>query len=143
MFQKLVTDHGGITDESWMIGDLHPSMSGSGYSLMREIWTTGKIKPDGLIICDDVFFQDISVAIHELGIKSPEQLLIAAYRNKGQRISSQFPIIEFEYEAEPIALQAVENVLAALKGEPIKPIAAGEPKLTDPFLDSKEELASV
>ena len=81
--RNLVSAKGCITDDAWMIGDLHPSAAGSGYSLMREVWTTSKIKPDGLIITDDVFFRDVSLAIEELRIKVPDQIFVITAKNRG------------------------------------------------------------
>lgn len=140
-FGKIVSSQGGITDDSWMIGDLHPSTSGSGYSLMREIWTTGKIKPDGLVLCDDIFFHDAAVAIRELGIKSPEQLLVVTYHNKGERLHAPFPVIELQYDAKDLARQIAANVSAILQGHPAKELIS-ESRLVDPFLEEIEAMSS-
>ena len=137
-FREIVSSRGGITDDSWIIGDLHPSTMGSGYSLMREIWTTGKIKPDGLVLCDDIFFQDTALAIQELGIKSPDQLLLVTYRNKGERLCSPFPFIEICYDAKEVAEQLAANVFATLQGHPTKPLMS-DPTIVDPLLSEDVE----
>jgi DNA-binding LacI/PurR family transcriptional regulator len=140
-FSRIVAAKGGITDESWMIGDLHPNTRGSGYSLMREIWTTGKVKPDGLVLCDDVFFTDTALAIHELGIKSPEQLLVATYRNAGQPIRASFPVIEILYDAKVLAEQIAANVVLAVRGKALKELIV-DPVVVNPFVDDAEDETS-
>lgn len=142
-FREIVGKRGGITDDSWIIGDLHPNTSGSGYSLMREIWTTGKIKPDGLVLCDDVFFQDTAMAIQELGIKSPEQLLVVTYHNKGERLRAPFPFIEIQHDARELASQIADNIVNLLRGQPTKPLVS-DPTIVDPLLaEDSETLAEV
>lgn len=138
-FSRIVSSKGGVTDESWMIGDLHPSTVGSGYSLMREIWTTARIKPDGLVLCDDVFFRDTELAIRELGIKSPEQLLVVTYRNMGEQLFAPFPVIELQYDARVLAEQLASNVAAVLQGKPTKELIF-EGQLVDPFMEDPDLL---
>ena len=140
-FSRIVASKGGITDDSWMIGDLHPNTTGSGYSLMREIWTTGRIKPDGLVLCDDIFIEDATLAIRELGIKSPEQLLVVTYRNKGERLHAPFPVIELQYDAIPLSAQIASNIALMLSGKPQKPLVS-DPVLVDPFAEDLESLPS-
>lgn len=141
-FEKIVTGRGAITDRSWMVGDLHPVSAGSGYSLMREIWTTSRIKPDGLVLCDDVYFNDVALAIHELGIKSPEQLMIVSLRNEGERIYAPFQFIEFKYTATNLASQFANNILGLLSGKPPRDVIF-DPLLIDPFLEEESPVETV
>ena len=128
--RDLVAAEGCVTDEAWMLSDLHPSEAGSGYSLMREVWTTSKIKPDGLIITDDLFFRDVSLAIQELGIKVPEQLLVITAKNSGVTLNAEFSPIEIEYDASEVASQIVQNVQIILNGGQASELVC-EPKLIE------------
>ena len=128
--RNLVSAKGCITDDAWMIGDLHPSAAGSGYSLMREVWTTSKIKPDGLIITDDVFFRDVSLAIEELRIKVPDQIFVITAKNRGVQLDADFPVMEIEYDAASVALQLVQNVKSVLTGGQVTPLVC-EPKVVE------------
>jgi DNA-binding LacI/PurR family transcriptional regulator len=128
--RNMVAAKGCVTDDAWMLGDLHPSAAGSGYSLMREVWTTSKIKPDGLIITDDVFFRDVSLAIEELGIKVPDQLFVITAKNRGVQLNADFPLVEIEYDASSLALQLVQNVNSLLNGGQVHPLVC-EPQVLD------------
>jgi DNA-binding LacI/PurR family transcriptional regulator len=137
--RNMVAAKGCVTDDAWMLGDLHPSTAGSGYSLMREVWTTSKIKPDGLIITDDVFFRDVSLAIEELRIKVPDQLFVITAKNRGVQLDADFPVMEIEYDASSVASQLVQNVRSVLNGGQITPLIC-EPKVVDSGLTVSAEV---
>lgn len=130
--REIVEDFGAITDEAWMIGDLHPNQAGSGYSLMREVWTTGKVKPDGVIVCDDVFFADVALAVEELSISVPDQLIVATAKNSGVRLVSSMPFITIQFDAADVADQIVENVVSSLAGRSCREVVV-EHSVTNPF----------
>jgi len=115
-FKQIVARHGAITDDAWIVGNLHPNEIGSGYSLIREMWSTGRIKPDGLLLCDEIFFPDAALAIQELSIRVPEQLVIVSYNNIGVKLVAPFPVVELQFDSLALAEQVAANVAARLLG---------------------------
>lgn len=140
-FRKFVEKHHAITDESWILGDLHPNQSGAGYSLMRELWSRGSVKPDGLVLCDDVFFPDTALAVAELGISIPDNLMIVSHTNPGVRLVAPFPVVRLELNSLEFARQIAERIHAHITGGAIDAKAnfTVDHVLIDPFADEAAE----
>lgn len=109
-------------NEAWVRKDLHPSWHGAGWSEFREIWAASPTKPDGLIIGDDVLFDDAVEAIVQLGIRVPEQLLVVAQTNALAVPRLPFPVITMEFDPQLIAARAATMLDALMRGsEPDSP----------------------
>ncbi len=102
----------------WCRGDLHPMFPGAGWEEFREIWTArGQEKPDGLLISDDVLLRDAAIAISELGIRVPEDLLVVTHMTRGALIPAPFPIVRLECDPDAYANALADGLLALLRGE--------------------------
>lgn len=112
----------------WVRHDLHPSLSGAGWEEFREIWLARREKPDGLLVTDDVLFNEAVIAIQELGIRVPEQLRIVAHANKGEARRYPFPVTEILVDPERYAEALGGLLLKRLRGEVVEP-----PVVTLPF----------
>lgn len=112
----------------WERDDLHPMLSGAGWEEFREIWTARREKPDGLVVADDVLFDEAVIAIQELGIRVPEQLRIVTHANKGARRRYPFPVTEIQMDPERHAESLGGMLLKLLGGEAVEP-----PTVTVPF----------
>lgn len=90
-FQKLYSEQGLMWRPEWIRGSLHPSLRGAGYAEFREIWTSSRDKPDGLLILDDHLLSDVALAIRELNIRVPKDLTVVATVNKGGTACCHLP----------------------------------------------------
>lgn len=90
-FRQTVRDLGLETCPRWIGGDFDPTLSGSGWEAFREIWASQAVKPDGLLVTDDVLFQGAAQAIREMGIAVPEQLRVVAHANRTAAAPAPFP----------------------------------------------------
>src|SRR5581483_1281228 len=102
----------------WVRCDLHPNQLGAGWAEFREVWTSHKEKPDGLIITDDILAPDVCTAIHDLGLKVPDQLMLVAYSNKGCPFRASLPLTKLEYDTDAHAREIGELLLRLLQGDP-------------------------
>jgi DNA-binding LacI/PurR family transcriptional regulator len=101
----------------WIRDDLRASMPGAGWEAFREIWRAGAEKPDGILIADDILYRDASIAIRELGIRVPEELMIVTHSNKGATFPQLFPATLLQFNPEAYAETLAQATLALLRGE--------------------------
>lgn len=116
-FRSVLAQGGAKTRDEWIRGDLHPTLTGAGYEQFREIWMSSDIKPDGLLVSDDVLFQDVVAAIHEIGIAVPDQLKVIAHANKGAVTCPFFPAGRMMSDAGTVATALGEMLLRTSRGE--------------------------
>jgi len=120
-FQSVLSDFGAVARPEWIRGDLHPSLEGAGYEEFREIWTGRSEKPDGLLVMDDVLFQDVVTAIEELRIDVPSQLKVVATANKGTVTCPLFPATRMEVDPAAAGQAVGEMVAQLVRGETPEP----------------------
>jgi len=122
----------------WVRHDLDPKLSGAGWEEFREIWFARRQKPDGILVMDDLLFDEAAIAIRELGIRVPEQLRIVAHANKGAPRHYPFPVIEARMDPERYAVMLGDLLLARLRGEPV-----ADARPTVPFTLIEEDCITV
>jgi DNA-binding LacI/PurR family transcriptional regulator len=126
-FQAAVKAHGLQYLPDWVRGDLHPQLSGAGWEEFREIWHARSEQPDGLLVCDDLLFEDAKTAILGMGIDVPGKLRIVTHANKGSGFHYPFPVtlLEVDPEADAVALGGM--LLKLLRHEPVEPATVSLP----------------
>lgn len=102
----------------WVRGHSHPMLPGAGWEEFRETWLRPD-RPDGLLVTDDVLFQDASLALLELGIEVPRQLLVVTHANKGSGIRYPFPVATLESDPDRIADTLCRMFLQRMRGETV------------------------
>ena len=105
----------------WSRSDLHPMLSGAGWEQFREIWAASRVKPDGLVVADDVLFDEAQIAIQEMGIRVPDQLRIVTYANKGSIKRYPFPVNIAQCDPERFAEVLGGMLLKRMRGEAVIP----------------------
>jgi DNA-binding LacI/PurR family transcriptional regulator len=105
----------------WIRHDLHPMLSGAGWEEFREIWMARREKPDGLLVADDMLFDEARIAIQELGIRVPEELQIVTHANKGAARRYPFPVTEIQMDPQRHAEALGNMLLKRLRGEAVEP----------------------
>jgi DNA-binding LacI/PurR family transcriptional regulator len=137
LFSGLMDESGATFRREWIRGHLHPSQPGAGYEEFREIWTCANEKPDGLLVTDDVLFQDVATAILELGVRVPQQLRVVAHANKGMVTCPFFPAARMECDPEARARVTAELLWKLARRESVDrprvelPIRWVEPPATE------------
>lgn len=92
------------------------SFEAYGFELMKIIHTLG-LKPDAMVIPDDVIAKGVSQAALALGVMSPETCLLIALTNRGSHLFYPVPITCLEVDVENIVTRAVDRLLAMMHGE--------------------------
>jgi DNA-binding LacI/PurR family transcriptional regulator len=96
-------------------------LSGAGWEEFREVWTARRERPDGLLVTDEVLFDEVQVAIRELGIRVPEQLRIVTHANKGLDRRYPFPVTLAQRDTRRYAETLGDMLLKRMRGEPVEP----------------------
>jgi len=92
-----------------------------GYDSMTALWRQSQ-RPDGLIVTDDVAATGAIAALLEQGVKVPEQLKLAVYKNSDVDIFCPLPASFVELSTSAVAKALVEQVLKQFRGEACTPI---------------------
>lgn len=116
-YRKVLRNYGLPSHAHWFVSDLHPSRNGAGWEEFREIWTSSREKPDGLLVLDGELLPDVYDAVKALKIRLPRDLKIIS-QQVGNPKYNQLPEIEY-YRQPPaaVARELVESYQALLKGE--------------------------
>jgi DNA-binding LacI/PurR family transcriptional regulator len=124
----VMREHGVPVRNEWMRLDINPVIGGGGWEQLRELWTARSEKPDGLVITDDILSLDVTMALLELGIRIPNQLMVITHANKGSEIRYPFPVTRVEVDPDTFARSLGEMLLRLIRKEPVQ-----EPKIILPF----------
>lgn len=115
---SLAVEYGMTTRPGWMSYASHPSTSGAGWEQFRDIWRSGRERPDGLVIADDQLLTGVFEALAAAGVSVPGQLRIATHFTEGMPLHLPCPVIKIQYSPADHARAMAELLLAALRGEP-------------------------
>lgn len=118
-FQAAMAAAGAGMNPHWIRHDLPPNAPGAGWEEFREIWTVAGEKPDGLLICDDNLLMGAAMAILQLGIRVPEDLLVVTHFNKGSGLVNPFPITKLEFDPDACAQVICEMLIRLMRREPV------------------------
>jgi DNA-binding LacI/PurR family transcriptional regulator len=109
--------------DQWIRQSPAPEIAGRGAREFQALWSArGDEKPDGLLVTDDVLFQDVAMAILNARIDVPGQLRIVAHANKGSGLTYPFPMSFLEVDVDQWAEIMVRRLISMMNKEP-----AGKP----------------
>ena len=111
----------------WVRSDLDPKLAGAGWELFREAWTARRERPDGILVMDDVLFNEAVIAIQEMGIAVPGRLKIVTHANKCANRRYPFPVSEAVVDPTQYAEALGAMLLKRMRGEPVEPSVAVVP----------------
>jgi DNA-binding LacI/PurR family transcriptional regulator len=120
-FRSAIEETGTQSREAWIRTDLHPSLPGAGWAEFREMWAASDEKPDGLLLLDDMLFDDVKTAILEMGIRVPDHFKLVTHANKGSGLTAPFPFARAEFDPDECAHHLGGMLLKLLKNEPVDP----------------------
>jgi DNA-binding LacI/PurR family transcriptional regulator len=118
----------------WMRLDINPMLGGGGWEQFRELWTARSEKPDGLVITDDILSLDVTMAMLEMGIRIPDQLMVVTHANKGSEIRYPFRVARIEVDPDAYARVLGEMLLRLIRRERV-----AEPNVYLPFRSEQTE----
>jgi DNA-binding LacI/PurR family transcriptional regulator len=117
-FNTVIEAVGLTPNPAWCRISLPPLEPGAGWSDFREVWATGKDKPDCVIFGDDVLFQDAVPAIQSLGVRIPDDLEIVVLANKGIPLPQLFPFTRHDCDPAEFAAVMGTMLLQFMAGQP-------------------------
>ncbi len=118
-FQAAMAAAGLELNPDWTRHDSHPCAPGAGWEEFRAIWINGRTKPNGLLICDDNLFPGAAMAILQLGIRVPEDLLVVTHWNKGSPMAVPFPVTKLQFAPDHHARVMGEMLIKLVRREPV------------------------
>ncbi len=122
-FRVVMAEAGIPVNSHWVRDDLPPVAPGAGWEEFREIWMAAGEhgeKPNGLLICDDNLFLGAAMAVLQLGIRVPEDLLIVSHHNQGSGMASPLPVTRLEFNPDAFAQARVDLLLKLMRHEPLE-----------------------
>jgi DNA-binding LacI/PurR family transcriptional regulator len=128
IFRSILKKAGIPVREKWIRSGVHPSLHGSGWEEFREIWMAYPEKPDGLLVVDDVLFQDALPAILGSGVRIPDDLMIVAHANKGSGMHYPFPLTLMQHDQVAMANAMGDMLVRLMHRQPI-----AQPQISLPF----------
>ncbi len=129
LFRDTLKEHGLESDAAWVpeTGG-QPASLGLGWRLFRDVWSARPQKPDGLLVMDDMIFQDAAMAILEADIRVPADLVVVTESNRGHAMHCPFPAIRLENDPDAFA-----KVYAGLMVDLLRKEAIAEAQVVMPF----------
>lgn len=100
--------------------DLCPTTPGAGWEGFREIWSSGPVRPDGLLVLDDNLMRDAVSGILACGVAVPGDLAIVSLAVRGSGIAHAIPVDEMVVEVGDIAEAHADLLDRRLRGEAVE-----------------------
>ncbi len=119
---------------AWCRTELRATQEGGGWEVFRDLWRARADKPDGLVVTDEVLFQDACLALLNMRIRVPEDLHVVAHASRGAAVSAPFPVARIESDSEAEALGMADLLIRLMRNEPPdQPRVVVECKLVTPY----------
>ena len=145
-FKKELKRLGLKTNQEWIHDDLVAANDGAGWECFKRMWRGFGPKPDGLLVMDDVLFNDIFMALIELGVQIPEQLAVATHSNRGSGLQYPVPVTYLEVDPDEYVTLLGRQLVGLLRGElhgkqeALLPVRVVETRDQERFAKSKPSL---
>ncbi len=121
-FAKTLAEHGLKHLNAWCRTELSFACPGAGWEEFREIWFGSDDKPDALLVADENFLPEVVMAVLQLGLRVPEDLLIVSHQTRHVQWQLPVAVARIEEDAELFSELLVAQCLAALNGTPAPPV---------------------
>lgn len=119
-YKQALHDHGIPLDVSLVIESKF--VTDDGYHLLKTLYSQGKVKPTGIIACDDLLAFGAIKYLNELGLSVPKDVAVAGVNNVPQAAYFSPALTSIEINAFSLGLKAAEMLLAEVD----KGYSAGE-----------------
>lgn len=104
--------------DQWIGDYVSPLINNSVWEVFFEIWKGSTDRPDAMIVPDDFLYQKLIMAIQNLNIRIPEDLVLFTLQNKNSGLMNPLPSYDFEVDPEEMGL-AMAGALELMLGREI------------------------
>ncbi len=118
-FAATLREAGLVPAPQWIRHELPPGAPGAAWEEFREIWAAAGEKPDGLLICDDNLFSGAAMAILQLGIRVPQDLMVVSHYNQESAMVMPFPVTRLVFDPDRCAQVISETLIKLMRREPL------------------------
>ncbi len=116
-FVAAVTQHNILYRPEWVCGISHEQGPGVAFEAIQRMWKQNEDRPDGLLITDDTVFAEIAMALLEMDVEVPDELLVVTHANLGAEMFCPFPTVRFAFDPERMAAVMVKNLQITTDGQ--------------------------
>jgi DNA-binding LacI/PurR family transcriptional regulator len=110
-----------------------PVTEEDGFRAFNELWDQS-VRPDGIIITDELICKGVIRGVISRGIKIPEELHIASQMTAMPKNPFALPVIQLQMDVAEQASKLVQMIFALSTGQPVSmPKVLLSPKIYNPF----------
>jgi len=102
--------------------EMSHAVPGAGWEAFREIWSASREKPDALIVSDENYLPEVVMALQEMRLRVPVDLLLVSHQTQHVEIPLPVPVARIELNVDALGNLLADQALAALAGNPMPPI---------------------
>jgi len=107
--------HGLICRQEWILSPRAIATEQLGYELFMQLWHQ-PVRPEGLVMLDDVMCRGVLRAVLQLGLKLPEDLQLVTRVNKNADLPYHKPVTSIEFDVEKQVQLAAEMMVNLISG---------------------------
>lgn len=108
---------GMVVRDDWIRVLQSERVEGAGWEGFRDLWMGSGDKPDAIYVSDEGIFRDVVMAVMELGIRVPEDLLIVTRSIAGRSIVSPIPYTRVEHNLSDTAALICDVAVRLIDGD--------------------------
>ncbi|MBI2437442.1 MAG: substrate-binding domain-containing protein [Lentisphaerae bacterium] len=82
-------------------------------------WPRGRRRPDSVIVADDIQMRGVAQALHERGLKVPDELEVVCAANEGIEHFYHVPVTRYEFSPREVARQLLSVLWKRMTGETV------------------------
>lgn len=121
-FRQALTAHGLAFHPAWCRVELSFAWGGASWEELREIWFASEEKPDALLVADENYLPGIVMAMLQLGLRVPQDVLLVSHRARYTDWQLPVPVAWIEQDAAAFAAHLADETLASLRGQQPPPV---------------------
>ncbi len=116
-FRAALAEHNLIYRREWVFGTLRPEEPGSDWQAFLRLWENTGLRPDSILVADDVLYREVAMALLCAGVRVPQDVLVVTHANRGSDIIYPFPTARLEYDPQDFANAMTDICLRLMRGE--------------------------
>lgn len=123
-FQQALRAEGVVEDPLWLMPFEFDKVGLRMLEASRRfvwLWEESDVRPDGLLSMDDHYTAGLLHGAEVLGVRIPQDLMVASHANKGLDLFNGADVIRLEYDPAEVARVLLDTVDELLAGNEVKP----------------------
>ncbi len=120
-FLAALARHGLTFNSDWVCGVSPTDGPGAAFDAVHQLWEAKRERPDGLLVTDDTIYPEVAMALLELDVVVPEDLLVISHANLGARMFCPFPTVRFAFDPARMANVLVDALCDLIAGNTPSP----------------------